>query len=181
MARGSILDGGNFRTIARNRFALGLASRRPWRWERSQGFQHEGSREDEGGHGAECKLRFARSALNPTPWPSMSSPASSVLIFFLDRGRHMFPPLSGEKADSSDCPGGNSAWRSTTRVWHLQTDAFRSGDGSCQDRTRSTTRAGTSQSTGVGYQSCFRRVSQPEQAGSHPKSHTASTTFHHPW
>ena len=74
-----------------DRFALGLASRRPWRRDVCKGFRHRGSREDVEGHGAECKLRFARSALNPCSVASTCSPSSSVLKSFLDCGRHMYP------------------------------------------------------------------------------------------
>ena len=57
-------------------------------------FSTEEAREDVEGHRAECKLRFARSALNPYSVASTSSPASSVLKFFLNRGRHIVPRLS---------------------------------------------------------------------------------------
>ena len=56
------------------------------------------------GHGAECKLRFARSALNLYSVASTSSPSSSVLKSFLACGRHMFPRSSQATAESSDCP-----------------------------------------------------------------------------
>ena len=49
-------------------------------------------------------LRFARSALNPYSVASTSSPSNSVLKFFLDCGRHIFPWLSEATTDSSDCP-----------------------------------------------------------------------------
>ena len=55
---------------------------------RPQGFQHGGSREDVEGHRAECKLRFARSALNPYSVALGVLPASSVLKSFLPCGRH---------------------------------------------------------------------------------------------
>jgi len=42
---------------------------------RPQGFQHGGSREDVENHAAECKLRFARSALNPYSVPLRRPPS----------------------------------------------------------------------------------------------------------
>ena len=45
-------------------------------------------------HGAERKLRFARSALNPYSVASVVLPSSSVLKVFLNCRQHMFPRLS---------------------------------------------------------------------------------------
>ena len=86
-----------------DRSALGLASRRPWRCDVRRIFSTE-----EAGRTSRAteqnSLRFARSAFNPYSVASTSSPSSSVLKFFLNCGRHMFPPLSEAAADSSDCP-----------------------------------------------------------------------------
>jgi hypothetical protein len=58
---------------------------------RPQGFQQGGSREDDGAPRSKGSKRFARSAicilLRGSQW---SLPASFVLKFFLDCGRHMF-------------------------------------------------------------------------------------------
>ena len=74
------------RTIARiasecDRTSLpyGLASRRPWSCNVRKVFSAEEKGDDVEGHGAEWKLRFARSALNPSSVASSSSPSSSVL------------------------------------------------------------------------------------------------------
>ena len=56
-------------------------------------FSTEEAGEDVEGHGAESKLRFARSALNPYSVALDVLPASSVLEIFLACGRHLFPPL----------------------------------------------------------------------------------------
>ena len=94
--------------VRSDRFTLGLASRRPWRWDVRKDFNTEEAGRTTEGHGAECKLRFARSALNPYSVALVVLPASSVLKFFLDCGRHMFPRLSEATADSSDCPVNGS-------------------------------------------------------------------------
>jgi hypothetical protein len=86
--------------------ALGLASRRPWRWDSPQGFQHGGKQG--GRRGPRSRVQIALRAkrfgslLRGPPW---HSPVFSVLNAFLDCGRHMFPRLSEATADSSDCPG----------------------------------------------------------------------------
>ena len=71
---------------------------------RPQGFQHGVSREDDEDHGVECKLRFARSALNSYSVALVVVPANSVLRFFLNCGQHKFPRLPEATAGSSDCP-----------------------------------------------------------------------------
>src|SRR5579864_4063810 len=92
--------------VRSDRFTIGLVSPRPWRWDVPQGFQHGGSREDVEGHGAEFIAPRAK-RFEPLYYSvaSTSSPANSVLKFFLNCGRHIFPRLSQATADSSDdCP-----------------------------------------------------------------------------
>ena len=90
--------------------ALGLASRRPWRWDSPQGFQHGENREDVEGteQSADCASREALWFL--TPWPSVALPVFSVLKAFLDCGRHMFPRLS-EARRIQAIALGTRAWR----------------------------------------------------------------------
>ena len=56
-----------------DRFTLGPASRRPWKWDVRKVFNTEEAERTTENHGAECKLRFARSALTPYSVPSSSS------------------------------------------------------------------------------------------------------------
>ena len=81
--------------VRSDRFTIGLVSPRPWRWDVPQGFQHGGSREDVEGHGAEFIAPRAK-RFEPLYYSvaSTSSPANSVLKFFLNCGRHTFPRLS---------------------------------------------------------------------------------------
>jgi hypothetical protein len=75
------------------------------------------------GHGAECKLRFARSALNPYSVVLDVLPASSVLKFFLYCETYVFPPCreqqriqaiglpeAGRHARSAHPPQGAARW-----------------------------------------------------------------------
>ena len=72
-------------------------------------FQHGGSREDVEGHGAECQLRFARSALNPYSVALDVLPASSVLktllMSHLHGCRDERPGAITRRGNSSDRPG----------------------------------------------------------------------------
>ena len=54
-------------------------------------------------HGAECKLRFARSALNRYSVALHRPPIYLRVKTFLDFGRHMVPRLLEATANSSDC------------------------------------------------------------------------------
>jgi hypothetical protein len=55
-------------------------------------------------HGAECKLRFARSALNRYSMALHRPPFYHLRVkTFLDCGRHMVPWLLEAAANSSDC------------------------------------------------------------------------------
>jgi hypothetical protein len=134
--------------VRSDRLTLGLASRRPWRWDARKFFNTEfangqgripmtenggaaerysglgrifmvGSKEDDGGRRSKGPKRFARSAQFAFYSVALDVlPPSSVLKFFLDCGRHRFPRLSEATADSSDCP--EFGYPTSLAFWHAR-------------------------------------------------------------